>query len=221
MWFSKFTFFDKQAALTESVSEDFFTKLFSKDEFDNFPDIESLYPNGRDPKYFPIPQQLRLPKEYIELLQYSNGGGIINGEREFGFFSLEEIRQMYINYGFPIWAPAFLPIAFNGGGKFYAYDLRENEGFPIILIPAGNLGYDDDRWVFLGNSLEEVLSKNTNVEDELDVLYPQKERSENEIRYRELQLELKELEDNKSKGKIDLKTFLLSKKRIETDLKKL
>jgi len=221
MWFSKFTFFDKQSALTESVSEDFFTKLFSKDEFDNFPDIESLYPNGRDPKYFLIPQQLRLPKEYIELLQYSNGGGIINGELEFGFFSLEEIRQMYINYGFPIWAPAFLPIAFNGGGKFYAYDLREKEGFPIILIPAGNLGYDDDCWVFLGNSLEEVLSKTTNVEDELDVFYPQKERSENEIRYRELRLELKELEDNKSKGKMDLKTFLLSKKRIETDLKKL
>lgn len=220
MWFSKFTFFDKQSALIESVSEDFFTKLFSKDEFDNFPDIESLYPNGRDPKYFPIPQQLRLPKEYIELLQYSNGGGIINNEREFGFFSLEEIRQMYINYGFPIWAPAFLPIAFNGGGKFYAYDLRENEGFPIILIPAGNLGYDDC-WVFLGNSLEEVLSKTTNVEDELDVLYPQKELSENEIRYRELRLELKELEDNKSKGKMDLKTFLLSKKRIEKDLKKL
>lgn len=221
MWFSKFTFFDKQSALTESVSEDFFTKLFSKDEFDNFPDIENLYPNGRDPKYFPIPQQLRLPKEYIELLQYSNGGGIINGEREFGFFSLEEIRQMYINYGFPIWAPAFLPIAFNGGGKFYAYDLRENKGFPIILIPAGNLGYDDDCWVFLGNSLEEVLTKTTNVEDELDVLYPQKERSENEIRYRDLRHELKELEDNKSKGKIDLKTFLISKKRIEEDLKKL
>jgi hypothetical protein len=221
MWFSKFSFFDKQSGLTELISDDFFTKPFSKEEFENFPDIDSLYPNGRDPKYFPIPHQLKLPKEYIELLQYSNGGGIINGEREFGFFSLEEIRQMYINYGFPIWAPAFLPIAFNGGGKFYAYDLRENNGFPIILVPAGNLGYDDDCWVFLGNTLEEVLSKTTNVEDELDILYPEKELSEKELQYKQLRIELKELEENKTKNQVDLKTYLLSKKRIEADLKKL
>lgn len=170
MWFNKFTFFDKQPGLTEPFLDDFFTKPFSEEEFSLFPDIESLYPKGKTSEYFPIPDQLRLPEEFIELLRYSNGGGIINGEREFGFFSFEDIRQMYIAYGFPIWAPAFLPIAFNGGGKFYAYDLRKKEGFPIILVPAGNIGYDDDCWVLLGNTLEEVLSKTTNVEDELDAV---------------------------------------------------
>jgi len=170
MWFHKFTFFDKQPGLTEPFLDDFFTKPFSEEEFSLFPDIESLYPKGKTSEHFPIPQQLRLPEEFISLLRYSNGGGIINGEREFGFFSFEDIRQMYIAYGFPIWAPAFLPIAFNGGGKFYAYDLRQKEGFPIILVPAGNIGYDDDCWVLLGHTLEEVLSKTTNVEDELDAV---------------------------------------------------
>ncbi|MBW1655444.1 SMI1/KNR4 family protein [Flavobacterium quisquiliarum] len=221
MWFSKFTFFDKQAGLTESVSEDFFSKPFSQEEFGNFPDIQSLYPNGKKAEYFPIPKQLRLPEEYVELLQHSNGGGIINGEREFGFFSLEEIRQRYINYGFPIWAPAFLPIAFNGGGKFYAYDLRKDNEFPIILVPAGNLGYDDDCWVFLGNTLVEVLSKTTNVEDELDVLYPEKELAEKDSKSRKLYLELKDLEEKKVNGKVDLKNYLLTKKRIEAELRKL
>lgn len=221
MWFSKFTFFDKQPGFSAVIPEDFFKKPFSKEEFDSFPDIESLYPNGKNGECFHVPQTLRLPEEYIKLLEYSNGGGIINGEREFGFFPLQEIRLMYINYGFPIWAPAFLPIAFNGGGNFYAYDLRENEGFPIILVPAGNLGYDDDCWVFLGNTLEEVLSKTTNVEEELDILYPEKELSEKELQYKQLRTELRALEENKKKNQIDLKTYLLSKKRIETDLKKL
>jgi len=102
MWFHKFTFFDKQPGLTEPFLDDFFTKPFSEEEFSLFPDIESLYPKGKTSEHFPIPQQLRLPEEFISLLRHSNGGGIINGEREFGFFSLEDIRQMYIAYGFPI-----------------------------------------------------------------------------------------------------------------------
>ena len=34
MWFSKFTFFDKQPGFTELIPEDFFTKPFSKEDYD-------------------------------------------------------------------------------------------------------------------------------------------------------------------------------------------
>jgi len=167
MWYDKFTFFNKQEGLTIDLPEDYFIKPYTEEEFSLFPDIDSLYPSGKSPDRFPIPTQLKLPNEFVNLLKYSNGGGILNGEREFAFFSHDTVRRSYISYGFPIWAPAFLPIAFNGGGKFYAYDMRQPARVPIILVDAGNIGYDDDCWVFLGDTLEEVLSKSTNVEDEL------------------------------------------------------
>jgi len=168
MWFNKFNFFDKLSGLTEPIPKDFFTKSYSESELVILNDIRKLYPEGLAPNIVSIPKQLRLPEDYIELLKHSNGGGILNGEREFGYFSLDGIREMYIAYGFPFWAPAFLPVAFNGGGKFYAYDLREEGKFPIVVVSSGNIGYEEDCWAFLGNTMEDVLSNTTNIEDELD-----------------------------------------------------
>ncbi|QSW88672.1 MULTISPECIES: SMI1/KNR4 family protein [Flavobacterium] len=168
MWFNKFNFFDIHPGLTESIPDDFFTKPYSVNELEILDNIRQLYPEGTAPEILPIPKQIKLPEEYIKLLNHSNGGGILNGDREFGYFSLEDIREMYISYGFPFWAPAFLPVAFNGGGKFYAYDLRKENEFPIIAVSSGNIGYDDDCWGFLGNTMENVLSNTNNIEDELD-----------------------------------------------------
>ena len=168
MWYSKLTFFDKQSGLSETIPDDFFTKPYSESELGVLNDIRKLYPDGSAPEIMLIEANLRLPDEYIELLKYSNGGGILNGEREFGYFSPAVIREMYVNYGFPFWAPEFLPMAFNGGGKFYAYDFREENQLQIIVVSSGNIGYKEDCWAFLGNTLEEVLNKTTNVENELD-----------------------------------------------------
>ncbi len=167
MWFDKFMFFDRLPGLTEPIPEDFFTKPYSENELEILNNIRKLYAEGTAPDIVPITEQLKLPEDYIELLKYSNGGGILNGEREFGYFSLDDIRDMYIGYGFPFWAPAFLPVAFNGGGKFYAYDLREEGKYPIIVVSSGNIDYEEDCWAFLGNTMEDVLSNSTNIEDEL------------------------------------------------------
>jgi hypothetical protein len=168
MWFDKFDFFDKQPGLTEPIPEDLFAKSYSETELETLNNIRKLYPEGTAPDIVEIPKHIKLPKEYIELLKHSNGGGIINGEREFGYFSMTDIREMYIAYGFPFWAPEFLPVAFNGGGKFYAYDLRKKDEFPLIVVSSGNIGYDDDCWGFLGNTLEAVLNNTNNIEDVLD-----------------------------------------------------
>ena len=111
-----------------------------------------------------------LPKEYKELLCFANGGLITNGEREFGFFGFREIREYYVHYQFPQYLKEALPIGFNGGGVFYAYDLRAKDSQPpVIAVASGNLCWEDS--VVLGNSLDEVFTKSTNIEDELYAMY--------------------------------------------------
>jgi hypothetical protein len=107
----------------------------------------------------------QVPNQFKALLSYSNGGLIVNGDREFGYFGKKELREYYLNYEFPFYMPGILPIAFNGGGVFYAYDLRENTQNPhIIAVSSGVLDWDCA--YYLGNCLLEVLSKNNNIEDE-------------------------------------------------------
>ena len=161
MWYEKFTFFNKQKGLEDKIPKNFFTSPTTEKVFEYI----SEYTNGKTKEDFQLPAILELPLEFIELLNYSNGGGIINGEREFGYFDLATIREMYMSYGFLIWAPNFLPIAFNGGGKFYTYKFNDTAENPLIyLVPSDCIG-DDDSSVILGNTLEEVLSKTTNVEN--------------------------------------------------------
>ncbi|SET59263.1 SMI1/KNR4 family protein [Hymenobacter actinosclerus] len=213
MWYDKFTFFNKQPGLDNQPSEDFFIRPTTDDEF------KSISEYAKKPKEdFLIPSELRLPLEYIQLLKYSNGGGIINGEREFGYFGPETIREMYIGYGFLIWAPQILPIAFNGGGKFYTYDFRKNPESPsLYLVPSGSIGHDED-CVFLGDTLEEVLSKTTNVEDELYIPNPNYQPSEKE-KLIELKLKLIAIKEDKDNGKINLKYFINAKRQIEDEIK--
>ncbi|MCF6404316.1 SMI1/KNR4 family protein [Chitinophaga filiformis] len=217
MWYSKYTFFDKEEGLKDEIPDNYFLQPYSEEEFN----IISDYTEGKTVTDFQIPPYLQLPEEYKQLLEYSNGGGIINGEREFGFFSPEGIREKYIAYGFLIWAPDFLPIAFNGGGKFYVYDFRNLQNSPsVLLVPAGSIE-DDESCAFLGNTLDEVLSKTTNVEDELDKLYPQKELSEAEKERISLNEQLRDIQQKRQSGAIDLKTFLKTKQDIEFQMKKL
>jgi hypothetical protein len=217
MWYSKYTFFNKEEGLQDEIPDNYFLQPYTEEAFKTI----SNYTAGKPLTDFQIPAYLQLPEEYRQLLAYSNGGGIINGEREFGFLSPEGIREMYIAYGFLIWAPDLLPIAFNGGGKFYVYDFRNLQNGPsILLVPAGCIG-DDDSYAFLGNTLDDVLSKTTNVEEELDKLYPQKELSATEKKRVGLNRELHNIRQKRESGEIDLKTFLKAKQDIAQQLKNL
>lgn len=165
MWYDSFTFWETNPGLTEPVAADYFARPFSEPEFADFPAIDSLYPQGKTAAVFPVPEQLQLPAEYQELLAYSNGGVILNGEREFSYFMPEDIRGFYIRYGFPIWAPALLPIGLNGGGVFYAYDFQQPGKPPIVAVAAGDIGYEGA--VELGRNLVDVLRADANISDEL------------------------------------------------------
>ncbi|MCM0664873.1 SMI1/KNR4 family protein [Flavobacterium tyrosinilyticum] len=189
MWYSKLNFYDKQQSLTEKDSIKFEWKKMLPDEF-------------------------YLPKELLELLEFSNGGGIINGDREFGYFSLAEIETFYNEYQFPIYVPLFLPIAFNGGGIFYAYDFRNPININIVAVSSGDLDYESS--IIIGKTLNEVLNKTNNIEDEL-YHSPKIPINNSLIKLTQLRIQLKEVNENKSK--MNTKEYLLTKRKLEKEIK--
>ena len=219
MWYDKLNFYSREAGLNVTPESNFFSRSLSEEEIRLFPHLLELHPDFKDPAQFPVPATLHLPADLAGLLTFSNGGAIINGEREFGYFSLQEIRYYYFAYGFPKYLPDFLPIAFNGGGIFYAYDFSTDGILPIVAVASGNLSEEDT--VVLGYALAEVLSKPHNIEEDLDQLYPVPELSDTEKTLARLRQELKMLNEDKNNGKVDLKIFLLTKKRIEAEMKTL
>ncbi|RQO67842.1 SMI1/KNR4 family protein [Pedobacter sp. KBW06] len=217
MWYDNLNFYASEPGLNGMPENDFFSRPLTEEEIKLFPHLFELHPDFEDPAKFPVPATLYLPADLAGLLTFSNGGAILSGEREFGYFSLQEIRYYYFAYGFPKYLPDFLPIAFNGGGIFYAYDFSKEGTSPIVAVASGNLSEEDT--VVLGYSLAEVLSKSHNIEEDLDQLYPVRELSDTEKTHARLRQELKTLNENRTSGQIDLKTFLLTKKRIEAEMK--
>ncbi|MBF7092963.1 SMI1/KNR4 family protein [Flavobacterium sp. ALJ2] len=191
MWYDNYTFFDKQKGFTETNS----AQIWNKE----------------------LPDKFFLPIELQELLQHSNGGGIINGDREFGYFSLYEISDFYIEYQFDKYTPLFMPIAFNGGGIFYAYDFRNPTNINLVAVSAGVLEYESS--IIIGKTLKEVLSKTINIEDELDILYPKIELTEEDKQLIELRKQLNEL--NTNRNNITPKDYLLTKRTLENKIKEL
>ena len=112
------------------------------------------------------PEIRDLPKTYLDLLAFSNGGGIAIGEREIAYFETESMRSYMIDYQFPVYMPGALPFGLNGGGVFYIFDMRTpatNNEYPIVAATSGNLCYDDAPTI--ARSITELLSDPTNIED--------------------------------------------------------
>ena len=117
-----------------------------------FPKSHALYNTYKpfDPEYWLIPRK-PLPPSYLDFLRWSNGGWCRTGEREFGFFPANDLtgglRAMLLAYHVPQYMPLALPFAFNGGGVFYLFDMREegkNGEYPIVSSHAGNIGWEED-----------------------------------------------------------------------------
>lgn len=189
MWYSILNFYSKQQGLEEKANITLEWKNTLQNEF-------------------------YLTDELFELLKFSNGGGIINGDREFGYFSLTEIESFYHEYEFPIYAPLFLPIAFNGGGIFYAYDFRNPININIVAVSSGDLDYESS--IIIGKTLNEVLNKTNNIEDELYTA-PKIPINDSSIKLAQLRVQLKELNENKSK--MNTKEYLLTKRKLEKEIK--
>jgi hypothetical protein len=127
-----------------------------------------MYPPGHryylplDPGSWRLPAR-PLPPAYLSLLAWSDGGQFGNGDRDFQFFSTIGpigVREMTLSYAVPYWLPGALPFAFDGGGVFYLFDLRESADtdgeYPIIAAAAGSLGWDDHGYRPLASSFEDV-----------------------------------------------------------------
>ncbi len=163
MWFEKYELYFSEG-LKGDIPNDYFTKPCTEKEFKAY--IKEY--TNKKLENITIPNYLKLPNEYIELLRISNGGTIVNGNQEFGFFDLKAIRDFYLCYGFLIWEPNMLPIAFNGGGTFYTYKFINNSENPKIYGVHSSCIGDEEYTCFLGNTLDEVLSKNTDIDDVID-----------------------------------------------------
>ena len=123
-----------------------------------------------DPTKWQLPDA-ELPASFLDFLQFSNGGDFGNGERWFQFFpaldSKHGLRAMLLAYEFPEYMPLALPFAFNGGGTFYAFDLRRKaiDGeYPVVASHASCLGWNsDDHWL-VAPTFRQACSGTTNID---------------------------------------------------------
>ena len=97
-----------------------------------------------------LPQR-PLPEAYLHFLRWSNGGDFSNGERCFyPVLPCEEVLEWTLGYSFPLYMPMALPFALNGGGSFYAFDMREkpvNGEYPILFVDAAARDFGSSEFV--------------------------------------------------------------------------
>jgi len=115
-----------------------------------------------DPRRWRLPLK-PLPPSFIGFLQWSNGGSFLSGKRWFDpILSTSDLREYLLSYHIPQYMPESLPFAFDGGGNFYLFDMRNDpiDGeYPILFTGAGNLGYEDA--VFVADSFIEACKGKT------------------------------------------------------------
>lgn len=124
-----------------------------------------------DPKNWMIPSE-SLPSSYLSLLRWSNGGEFWNSDRCIQLFPALDpshgVRAMLIAYHVPEFLPGAIPFAFNGGGTFYLFDMRNpanNGEYPIICSHASNLGWANDEHAIVANSLESACRGTTDIDE--------------------------------------------------------
>lgn len=153
--------------LTESEADEISQNLKNP-----FPPTHPLHKSYKpfDPKLWKIPDK-PLPDDYINLLRWSNGGWCRSGEREFGFFPTSDakcgVRAMLLAYHLPEYMPLALPFAFNGGGVFYLFDMREKAfagEYPVVCSHAGNIGWGSGEYRIVAESFLAACRGKNNVD---------------------------------------------------------
>jgi hypothetical protein len=134
-----------------------------------FPRTDPMYAHFRpfDPRAWVLPTGL-LPESYLSFLRWSNGGEFRTGEREFGFFDADGARGMLLGYNLPQYMPGALPIAFNGGGIFYLFDMRRppvRGEYPVVCASAGNIGWGADEHAVVAANFPKCCRGKVRVED--------------------------------------------------------
>lgn len=128
-----------------------------------FPASSPLYEEYQpfDPSKWYIPVR-PFPDAFVDFLRWSNGGNFLRGEREFGIFGTMSIREYLLAYQIPEYMPGAVPFAFDGGGEFYLFDMREEmiDGeYPIVMSHSGSLGWDEDDAVIIADTFLEAITE--------------------------------------------------------------
>ena len=138
-----------------------------------FPKGDPLHAAYRafDPSRWTIPNR-PLPQQYLDFLRWSNGGEFRTGERWFQFFPALDpahgVRAMLLAYHLPQYMPGSIPFAFNGGGTFNLFDMRQEavDGeYPVVCSHSGNLGWKPDECVQIAASFLSVCQGAVNVDE--------------------------------------------------------
>jgi len=113
-----------------------------------FPASDPLHDTYKpfDPRDWRLPTT-PLPASYLDFLRWSNGGSFFSAGRRFDpFFAASELRSHLLGYHVPQYMPGAVPFAFDGGGRFYLFDMRREPTageYPILFVGSGNLRYTD------------------------------------------------------------------------------
>lgn len=131
--------FEKIYTANEKLTEDELHKLYIWFETNHFP---SSY----------------LPSTYLSLMRESNGGDFIYGEREYQFFSIDEVMEYYEAYMFSEFMPFAYPFAMDGCGNFFLFNLRAMDDC-VYTASAGNMGWEKDECFKIANNFLECLQQ--------------------------------------------------------------
>ncbi|GAB3256031.1 SMI1/KNR4 family protein [Kineosporia babensis] len=120
----------------------------------------------------PSPGQPMLPSALADLLAEGVGlvtldpGALPSGleSAELGLLgSPEQMAGFYETYEFGIYMPGAWPFALDGGGGFFALDLRaitssSTENAPVVWAHSGNLGWGEDEYVSVAADFNQLLA---------------------------------------------------------------
>ncbi|MBK9208525.1 MAG: SMI1/KNR4 family protein [Anaerolineales bacterium] len=98
-----------------------------------------------------------LPKDYLDLLLYCNGGegelGIKPGW--FRLWSAEDVIQLNKDYEIEKYIPEFFGFGSSGGGELIAFDMQKDKSWKIVMIPFVSMSPDEAR--IIANNFEEFV----------------------------------------------------------------
>jgi len=104
-----------------------------------------------------------LPVSHVSLLRWSDGGELSRGRRTFSpMVPHRELRSLLLDWFFPEHLPGCLPFAMDGGGVFYAFDMRQprlDGDYPVLAVHAATLRWNEVTAVAT-NFVETCLGRN-------------------------------------------------------------
>jgi hypothetical protein len=96
--------------------------------------------NGNPPadatliRQFDAESAFRLPDDYLEFLQQTNGGEGFVGDAYVIFWRVEELVEMNKAYQVAEYAPGLFLFGSDGGGEAFAFDTR-SDSKPVVSVP--------------------------------------------------------------------------------------